>query len=127
MSDLPTITFSPESTVHVLPPSSLVHTENLSNECSTFISQCADFKVKTGELVSVLGRHGDTIERHKLAAIGQRNRVSSEVEDRQRQVSALQAAISEKRAELERVGVKRSSLERVEAEQVALIERLQNQ
>jgi len=103
------------------------HTEQLEEECSLFIGKCAEFKSKIGSLVSALSTHGDKIEKEKLRAIGQRNKVVSEVEDRKRQEIAIQAAIAEKRAELERYMVQLGSLEKVEAEQQALIEKLQNQ
>ena len=66
------------------------------------------------------------IERAKLKAIGQRNKLESEVEDRKRQQNELRSVIDEKHAELERLRVEHQSLVKVEQEQRALIEKLSN-
>lgn len=61
-----------------------------------------------------------------IQAIGERNRVESEMTDRLRQKQQLQAIINEKKMELERIHKQYDSLSRVESEQMALIERLSN-
>jgi len=78
-------------------------------------------------VVKTLGEQSEKIEKDKLKAIGQRNKVDSEVEDRQRQMVALQGQINEKRGELERYDLQMKSLEKVQADQLVMIEKLQNQ
>ena len=78
-------------------------------------------------MVKTLGEQSEKIEKDKLKAIGQRNKVDSEVEDRQRQMVALQGQINEKRGELERYDLQMKSLEKVQADQLVMIEKLQNQ
>ena len=59
-------------------------------------------------------------------AIGQRNMVESETENRENKKMALQTQINEKLAELERCNKQYQSLVQLEAEQVSLIEKLSN-
>ena len=77
--------------------------------------------------MKTLAVNADKIEKDKLRAIGQRNKVDSEVEDRQRQRISLQGQINEKRGELERYDVQLNSLQKVQADQLVMIEKLQNQ
>lgn len=53
-------------------------------------------------VLEVLEGQAKRIEREKLKAIGQRNRVDSEVENRNRQKQMLESLIKEKQTELER-------------------------
>ena len=77
-------------------------------------------------LVEVLDAQAKKIEFEKLKAIGQRNAVESEVENRENKKKALQAQINEKLSELERFNKQYQSLQQIESEQNALIERLSN-
>ncbi|GMH61595.1 hypothetical protein TL16_g08070 [Triparma laevis f. inornata] len=125
--DMPEITFDDNNNVRVLSTANMKHTEELEMESKLFVQQIGDFKTKVTDLVATLSKQGERIEKEKLRAIGQRNKVDGEVEDMQRQQIALQGAVAEKRAELERFQLQNQSLEKVEAEQVAMIEKLQNQ
>lgn len=57
-------------------------------------------------------------------AIGQRNMVESEAENRENKKKALAAALAEKRADLERANRHYQSLQQIEAEQNTLIAKL---
>jgi intraflagellar transport protein 20 len=59
-------------------------------------------------------------------AIGLRYATETESEQRTKQQRALQAVINEKRAELDRYVVQCQSLERIEADQRATLERMTN-
>lgn len=76
--------------------------------------------------VVVVCTTADSNATHLIQAIGERNRVESEMTDRLRQKQQLQAIINEKKMELERIHKQYDSLSRVESEQMALIERLSN-
>eukprot|EP00968_Pinguiococcus_pyrenoidosus_P023514 scaffold3854_cov251-Pinguiococcus_pyrenoidosus.AAC.12 len=67
-----------------------------------------------------------TIERQKLLAIGTRNSCDSEEENRRRQILALQVQIKERRTELDRYAEQYQSLQRLEAEQMTLLDTLSN-
>lgn len=62
----------------------------------------------------------------KFQAIGLRMSVTNEAEGRTRQKRALQTVINEKRAELDRINAQLQSLERIESEQRATIEKFTN-
>lgn len=59
-----------------------------------------------------------------LQAIGQRNLVENETENRENKRKALLAVIAEKQAELERANKQHQSLLQVESEQLKIIEKL---
>merc|ERR1740138_1856302 len=73
-------------------------------------------------LVEVLDGEAQKIEYEKLRAIGQRNRAEMEADARLRKQKQMQAMISEKQAELERMVFELNSLERAEREQKVLVE-----
>jgi len=72
----------------------------------------------------VLDTQARKIEHWKLKAIGQRNRVDHEEENRSRLQNAKRALIAERRAELERYVKQSNALKKVEQDQLALAERL---
>lgn len=61
-----------------------------------------------------------------MQAIGLRMAVENEEEQRRRQERALQTMINEKKAELDRYNIQLQSLERIDAEQKATIEKIVN-
>ena len=67
------------------------------------------------------------VEVEKMKAIGQRNRLESEEEDRERQRVGHENIIREKRVMLERYQTQYASLKQVEACQIKELDMLQNQ
>ena len=65
------------------------------------------------------------VEQAKLKAIGQRNLVQNVIEGRQQKKLEMEKQIKEKRAELARRRAEYLSLQKVEAEQLALIDKIQ--
>eukprot|EP00619_Florenciella_sp_RCC1007_P014015 CAMPEP_0205906010 /NCGR_PEP_ID=MMETSP1325-20131115/1689_1 /ASSEMBLY_ACC=CAM_ASM_000708 /TAXON_ID=236786 /ORGANISM="Florenciella sp., Strain RCC1007" /LENGTH=133 /DNA_ID=CAMNT_0053271977 /DNA_START=71 /DNA_END=472 /DNA_ORIENTATION=+ len=120
------ICFDDESRIRVLSPEKFKHTEELAEQCTAFVNKIEDFSGTVHVLVEVLDAQAKKIELEKLKAIGQRNMVESETENRARRQLALQSQINEKMAELDRYAKQYQSLARVEAEQLALIEKLSN-
>lgn len=59
-------------------------------------------------------------------AIGQRNFVESEIENRENKKKAIQAQINEKMAELDRFNKQYESLVQLDVEQSTLIDKLSN-
>jgi intraflagellar transport protein 20 len=59
-----------------------------------------------------------------LRALGERNKWESETENRKRKMMELNNLLNEKKAEQERYSVEMESLDKVEAEQKALINKL---
>ena len=66
------------------------------------------------------------IEMEKLRSIGERNKVESESENRKKKMMELNNLLNEKKCEQERYAIELESLQKVEAEQRILIEKLSN-
>lgn len=64
------------------------------------------------------------IEKEKLKAIGQRNRLEGQQEMRRRKQRELEGLINEKQAQIDRLVEEHESLTRLETEQRLLIEKL---
>ena len=62
----------------------------------------------------------------KLRSIGERNKVESESENRKKKMMELNKLLNEKKCEQERYAIELESLQKVEAEQRILIEKLSN-
>jgi intraflagellar transport protein 20 len=65
------------------------------------------------------------VELAKLKAIGKRNLLQQESERKSQQKQEMEERMKERRAEIARYRVELASLKRIEAEQLALIEKLQ--
>mmetsp|Transcript_18332 Transcript_18332/g.25145 ORF Transcript_18332/g.25145 Transcript_18332/m.25145 type:complete len:108 (+) Transcript_18332:1445-1768(+) len=81
-------------------------------------------KEKVNSLVEILESHANRIDSRKLRAIGLRIAAENEVEQRVRQQRALQTLINERRAELDKFNLQLQALERIEAEQKAMLEKI---
>mmetsp|Transcript_39735 Transcript_39735/g.63147 ORF Transcript_39735/g.63147 Transcript_39735/m.63147 type:complete len:131 (-) Transcript_39735:112-504(-) len=120
------ITFDEENRIRVMPKDKYNQTETLDQQCQAFTDKIHSFGSTVNTLVEILDGEAEKIECEKLRAIGQRNRAEMEADSRKRKGLQMQAAIAEKQAELERLTFELNSLDRVEFEQKALIEKLSN-
>lgn len=120
------ITFDEDNRIRVMPKEKFKQTEDLEAECNGFAEKIQAFTGTVDMLVEVLDGEALKIEEEKLRAIGQRNRAEMEAEARRRKQLSMEAAIKEKTQELERLTFQLNSLEKVEREQQALIEKLSN-
>jgi len=127
MDDKVKISFDADYRVRVYDEGKFKKSEELEKECSGFLDKIGTFSEKVNTLVEVLESHATRIDAQKLKAIGSRMAAENEESQRQRQQRAMQAIISEKKAELDRYVAQYQSLERVEAEQKVLIEKLTSQ
>ena len=118
------IFFDKDYKVRVLDPIKFKHAVELENECGSFVSKIADFNERVNCLVEVLDIHALRIDKRKLKAIGLRMTCENECEQRLRKLRAFQALVAEKKAELDRYNTQCQSLERIEAEQKSLIEKM---
>ena len=121
-----TVSFDNEGKVRVLDEEKFNSAEALQNECNAFSGKLTEFTNTVDILVDVMASQAKKIERAKLKAIGQRNKMESESENRKIQHNELRSVIDEKHAELERLRVEYDSLVKVEQEQKTLIEKLSN-
>ena len=107
------------------PPAARVESSERASERAP-LAENQEFSTLITGIVEVLDSNAQRIETAKLKAIGMRNRVLSERENRDQHRRALQAMIAEKTAELERYQTQHNSLLQVEAEQRGLVDKLGN-
>ncbi|KAG8461977.1 hypothetical protein KFE25_013996 [Diacronema lutheri] len=112
--------------IRLLPPEKLEQATALQEDCSEFLSKTKQFHQIVTDFMHVMDAKQAMIDKQKLRAIGLGNKVLGQEEVRKRRQRELQATVFERKAELERLRAQRDSLARVEQEQRALIERLQN-
>lgn len=77
-------------------------------------------------LTEFLDQFAVKIEKEKLRALGERNKWESEAENRKKKMMDLNNLLNEKKAELDRYTVELESLNKMEQEQKALINKLSN-
>mmetsp|Transcript_31254 Transcript_31254/g.81989 ORF Transcript_31254/g.81989 Transcript_31254/m.81989 type:complete len:106 (+) Transcript_31254:416-733(+) len=75
---------------------------------------------------NAVGSEANKIEKEKMRAIGLRNKVNSESENRKKRVTELQLQLTEKQAELDRLQAQMDSLVKVESEQALMLDKLKN-
>ncbi|EAN90255.1 putative intraflagellar transport (IFT) protein [Trypanosoma cruzi] len=89
-----------------------------------FTGRMDDFRNVVNQTMSIVERLGEAIEQEKLRAIGSRNIVESEAEERFRTVQEAKVRLREKQTELDRYIAEYDSLCKVEQEQKHIIQRL---
>lgn len=77
-------------------------------------------------LTEFLDEFAVKIEKEKLRALGERNKWESQAENRKKKMMDLNNLLNEKKAELDRYTVELESLNKMEQEQKALINKLSN-
>ncbi|KAF4323992.1 hypothetical protein BBO99_00002542 [Phytophthora kernoviae] len=125
-NQLPSICFDDDCQVRVLDKENIAHTQELEQESNQFATRLEEFHEIVKGVLEVMEGQAKRIEREKLKAIGQRNRVDSEVENRNRQKQMLELQIKEKKTELERYNLQFQSLSKIADEQQLLIDKLSN-
>ncbi|RHZ16191.1 hypothetical protein DYB31_002687 [Aphanomyces astaci] len=141
---LPRVCFDDEYRVRVLELDKFAHTQELEGECNQFVTSTSlqssvvslnrmtvemeDFHTTVKGVLEIMEAQAKRIEIEKLKAIGQRNRVDNEVENRNRQKLMLEVLIKEKQTELERYVYcqQYTSLTKIEDEQQQLMDKLSN-
>ena len=91
-----------------------------------FIKKVLTLDETISSLTETLETYAKKIESEKLRAVGERNKVESEAENRKKKMMDLNNLLNEKKNELERYTIEFESLQKVEAEQKNLIEKLSN-
>nr|CCA24765.1 Intraflagellar Transport Protein 20 putative [Albugo laibachii Nc14] len=125
-NQLPHISFDDEYRLHALEKDQISHTQELEVESNQFVTKVDEFHEIIKGVLQVLEAQEQRIEREKLKAIGERNKVESELENRNRQKGIMLVLIKEKETELERYNLQYESLFKVLEEQQALMEKLSN-
>ncbi|KAL3666040.1 hypothetical protein V7S43_008833 [Phytophthora oleae] len=125
-NQLPSVCFDDDCQVRVLDKENITHTQELEQESNQFATKLKEFHDIVKGVLEVMEGQAKRIEREKLKAIGQRNRVDSEVENRNRQKQMLELLIKEKKTELERYNLQFQSLTKIADEQQLLMDKLSN-
>lgn len=120
------VSFDSEYKVRILEETKSKRAAELEKESTNFVEKISLFSDKVNSLVDVLESHATRIDSKKLRAIGLRMAAENEADNRMRQQKSLEAAIKEKRGELDRYVTQFQSLQRIESEQNAQIEKLSN-
>ena len=118
-------TFDAEGKLRVLAPAAAAATEEIEREAREFVSELQEFSATVGSVVESMGAQAAVIEAEKLRAIGFRVLAEQEQQQRARKLRELPALIEERARETARLAAELESLQKVEAEQKELIERLQ--
>lgn len=69
------ISFDDECRIRVLDPEQFKHSESLEEECRGFVDKIQEFNSSVYNIVQVLHENAARIDKEKLKAIGQRNKV----------------------------------------------------
>ncbi|KAJ3300129.1 Intraflagellar transport protein 20 [Borealophlyctis nickersoniae] len=118
----PPAIFDEFSKIRILDPSNFEASEKLKEECRDFTQRINDFNSIVQTFLVMMDEKARQIETEKLKAIGQRNRVESEMENRKSKRLQMQSLIKERQAELDRLTTQADSLLKMQQEQQALIE-----
>ena len=120
------ITFDENNQIRVLPAEKYRETENLKGECIDFLKKIMNFNDMVSTLTEVLDTQAQKIEDAKLKAVGSRNKIEGEEDNRRKREQELKTHINEKKMMLERLTYQYESLQRVANEQKLTIEKLSN-
>jgi intraflagellar transport protein 20 len=120
------ITFDENNQIRVLAADKYRETENLKGECIDFLKKIMSFNDMVSTLTEVLDAQAQKIEDAKLRAVGSRNKVEGEEDNRRKREQELRTLINEKKMMLERLNYQYESLQKVANEQKLTIEKLSN-
>ena len=110
--------------VRVLDPDVYDDTVRLKEESSTYCERVSHLISSGDDAVSKIEQQAKNIEAIKLAAIGERNKLSATRESQAKEERELKQKVLEKQEELERLRAEYDSLFKVKTEQESMIEKL---
>ena len=96
------ITFDEFNQIRVLSADKYRETENMKSECIDFLKKIMTFNDMVTTLIEVLDSQAQKIEDAKLKAVGARNKIEGEEDNRRKREQELKTLINEKRLMLER-------------------------
>jgi len=96
------ITFDENNQIRVLAAEKYRETENLKSETIDFLKKIMSFNDMVSTLIDVLDTQAEKIEVAKLKAVGAKNKIEGEEDNRRKREQELKTTINEKRLLLER-------------------------
>jgi len=118
------VTFDENYRVRVLAQDKYDKTLALADSATEFCEKVVQLNGIVKEVVESVDRQAARTEREKLRAVGKRNQVAADAEQRRRKKAELASLRLEKQAELDRLQAEYDSLLRVRQEQEVLIAKL---
>merc|ERR1739844_778007 len=103
--------------IRVLEPEVSRQTKELKEECHEFVEKIGDFQKIVGTFIEMVDIVAKEVEQEKMKAIGARNLLKSIAKQRESQQQQLQALITEKRMQLERLRIQYDACQKEEGEQ----------
>lgn len=97
-------------------------TVELKEECKEFVDKIGDFQKIVGSFIEVVDNVSKEVEKEKMKALGSRNLLKSIAKQREAQQQQLQALITERKMQLERLRIQYEALQKEENEQNEFIE-----
>ncbi|KAI8917042.1 intraflagellar transport protein 20 [Powellomyces hirtus] len=122
VNNQPLVIFDEFSKLRILDPQQFEASEQLKEECKDFTQRTSTFNEIIQMFMKMMEEKAGQIELEKLKAIGLRNRAEHEADQRKKKYAQLQALIKERQAELDRLTLQADSLQKVQQEQVSLID-----
>ncbi|KAL3278310.1 hypothetical protein HHI36_013643 [Cryptolaemus montrouzieri] len=118
------IFFDEVDRVCILEPEIAKQTNDLKEECRIYTEKIEEFQRIGTKFISMVDQLGKEVENEKIKAIGARNILQSMEKEKENHHQQLQALITEKSMELERLKIQLTSLQKTEMEQMDLINQL---
>ncbi|KAI8782754.1 intraflagellar transport protein 20 [Biomphalaria glabrata] len=110
--------------IRVLEPEVAQQTKELKEECKEFVEKIGDFQKIVGTFIDMVDSVAKEVEKEKIKALGARNLLKSITKQREAQQQQLQALITEKKMQLERLRIQQDALLKEEASQNEFIDQL---
>ncbi|RUS85876.1 hypothetical protein EGW08_006360 [Elysia chlorotica] len=110
--------------IRVLEPDVAQQTKELKEECKEFVDKIGDFQKIVGTFIVMVDTVAKEVEKEKMKAIGARNMLKSIAKQREAEQQQLQALITEKRMQMERLRIQHDALLKEESGQSEFIEQL---
>ncbi|KAJ3642790.1 hypothetical protein Zmor_025545 [Zophobas morio] len=118
------IFFDEVDKVCILEPEVAKQTNDLKEECQIYVEKMDEFQKIASRFIQMIEVLGKEVESQKIKAIGARNILQSMEKQKENNQQQLQAVITEKSVELERLKIQLNSLQKTELEQNEIINEL---
>ncbi|KAJ3211056.1 Intraflagellar transport protein 20 [Clydaea vesicula] len=118
------VNFDEFSKIRVLDTKNFEASEVLKDDCHLFTEKIGEFSEIVSQFTDILTQKSNQIEKEKLATIGKRIKVETEVESRKSKKLQLKNLLKEAQNELDRLVAQNESLLKVHQEQQLLLESL---
>ncbi|EER14168.1 conserved hypothetical protein [Perkinsus marinus ATCC 50983] len=122
-----TVTFDSANRLRVLAEDAYIHSADLRDTSIEFSKKSSRFNEVIEAVVVELAAQAERIDEAQMRVIGARTMAAMERDEgRERKVAYLQTVLAEKRRELSRVEELRRSMETLEMDRKAMLDRLMN-